>query len=338
MSDVLSRGDSRIAILDGWRALSILLVLCSHWAPMPRALQLNYLAGAAGMAIFFTLSGFLITRLLLQDDRIAPFLIKRLMRILPLAWAATIVLWTWQKPTADQLLANFLFYANLPPAKLIAGGEHFWSLCVEVQFYVLIAMAVLLVGRRAVLALPVLALAVTAFRIVDHQPISIVTWHRIDEILAGASLALVVTQFGWIKDKLADKPWLCLAFGVGLLVSSHPASGGLQYLRPYFSAAAVGASVFSAPRVMTLVFTSTTAAYIARISYALYVIHGMLTATWLGGHDLPKAMRYLLRPVLAAATFALAHMSTFHFEKYWIAWAKRLTSKPRQRPTDPTSA
>ena len=55
----------RIGMLDGWRALSILAVLASHWLPLgPHAWGLNAAVGAAGMAIFFTLSGLLIVQLL----------------------------------------------------------------------------------------------------------------------------------------------------------------------------------------------------------------------------------------------------------------------------------
>ena len=63
--------------------------------------------------------------------------------------------------------------------------------------------------------------------------------------------------------------------------------------------------------------------YIASISYAVYVIHVGLAHTWLGeGETLEK---YLKRPLLLAVTFALAHLSTFYYEKYWINLGKKLT-------------
>jgi peptidoglycan/LPS O-acetylase OafA/YrhL len=74
-----------------------------------------------------------------------------------------------------------------------------------------------------------------------------------------------------------------------------------------------------------MILESRPAAYIARTSYAVYVIHGMLGATWLGGEQATKVVRYALRPVLVVATFALAHVSTFYFENRWIALGKRLT-------------
>jgi peptidoglycan/LPS O-acetylase OafA/YrhL len=54
-------------------------------------------------------------------------------------------------------------------------------------------------------------------------------------------------------------------------------------------------------------------AYIADISYALYVIHGVLIETWLGAGSL--VVKYMKRPLLIAATVVLAHFSTRYFER-----------------------
>jgi peptidoglycan/LPS O-acetylase OafA/YrhL len=66
-------------------------------------------------------------------------------------------------------------------------------------------------------------------------------------------------------------------------------------------------------------------AYIAAISYALYIIHGVLTATWLGSGDV--FAKYTKRPLLFAVTFGLAHLSTYYLEKPCMEFAKRLTER-----------
>lgn len=77
----------RFSVLDGWRAVSILLVLAAHMLPVgPRSLQLNAAAGFAGMACFFTLSGFLIVTTIFKQPIVSTFLIRRLFRILPAAY------------------------------------------------------------------------------------------------------------------------------------------------------------------------------------------------------------------------------------------------------------
>src|SRR5579864_2417844 len=81
----------RIPILDGWRAVSILAVLGAHLLPIgPKWLHLNDEAGAFGMALFFTLSGFLIVSFLDAGMPVKTFLLKRCARVVPLSWAAMI--------------------------------------------------------------------------------------------------------------------------------------------------------------------------------------------------------------------------------------------------------
>ncbi|WP_205481686.1 acyltransferase family protein [Sphingomonas arenae] len=307
-------GRQRIPVLDGWRAVSILLVLGAHLLPLgPKAMELNFAAGAMGMALFFTLSGFLIVSFLSDGAPLGAFMAKRLARIVPLCWLAIAVLATWRVYDADTLARNLLFVANLPPADLLHGGEHLWSLGVEMQFYVLAAALCLVLGRKGLLVIPLLALAVTTARIAAGETISIVTWHRVDEILAGGTLALIVSgRLGeGAREWLMKVPfWPAVLF---LLVASHPAFGPLQYLRPYAAALLVGSSLRDAPVWIEDFLTSRPMAYIAEVSYALYVIHGVLSATWLGEGN--RTEKYLKRPLLFAATFALAHLSTFYFEK-----------------------
>jgi peptidoglycan/LPS O-acetylase OafA/YrhL len=76
-------------------------------------------------------------------------------------------------------------------------------------------------------------------------------------------------------------------------------------------------------------------AYVAEVSYALYVIHGILSATWLGSGD--KLVRYLKRPLLFGATFLLAHISTRYFEQPITRRVRKLTSA-RRRAEEATSA
>jgi peptidoglycan/LPS O-acetylase OafA/YrhL len=304
----------RIPILDGWRAVSILLVLAAQLLPLgPHFLQLNWVAGAAGMALFFTLSGFLIVQFLAGGMPLGLFVMKRLARIIPLAWSAMAVLMIWHHYPPGIAARNLLFIANLPPVSFLIGGHHLWSLCVEMQFYMGVAAIVFVFGPRGLYLVPVLALAVTSARIFDAQPISVITWHRVDEILAGGTIALIYS--GWLGStslaalrRLPMLPLLLL-----FLAASHPATGPLQYLRPYFAAALVGTSLSHAPARVQRVLSSVPMAYIAEISYSLYVVHGVLVATWLGSGS--QTVKYLKRPLLLAATFAIAHLSTRYFEQ-----------------------
>lgn len=102
--------------MDGWRALSILLVLAGHLLPLgPKSWNANWSAASTGMVLFFTLCGFLITRFLLARADVLDFLLRRSFRILPLAWLTMTVLTLVGGADLTTFLANFLFVANLPP-------------------------------------------------------------------------------------------------------------------------------------------------------------------------------------------------------------------------------
>lgn len=318
--------EPRLVVLDGWRGISILLVLAAHLLPLgPKQWRINEAAGAMGMALFFALSGFLITRLLLQNQNVFHFLIKRFLRIAPLAWLALVLALLTTTDSVSVYLSHLFFYANLPPIQLTTITSHFWSLCVEVQFYVFIALLVFIFGRRGLYSIPILCILVTINRIWIGSYIDIVTIRRVDEILAGATLALVYdNHFGFKPKNLISRfnPYFLLCLFV---ISSSPFGAWTNYLRPYLAAVLVGSTLFSEDSPLTKLLASRVLKYVATISFALYVIHGMLRETWLGSGD--SLQRYLKRPLLFAATFGLAHLSTFYFEARFIRLGKRLTAE-----------
>ena len=237
-----------LAVLDGWRGISILLVLAAHLLPLgPKSWKLNEMAGPMGMALFFTLSGFLITRFLLRDSGLLDFLSRRFFRIVPLAWMTlTLIVISFEVPT-DFYFPNYLFYANLPPQHLAEANAHFWSLCVEMQFYVGIAFAIKIFGKKTIFLVIPVCITVTLHRIYAGAEIDIVTWRRVDEILAGSILALVYE--GLLGSRIRSmisraNPY----FLIGILVlASHPFGGPLNYIRPYVAALLVGVTLLSPP-------------------------------------------------------------------------------------------
>ena len=323
-------GHHRLKMLDGWRALSILAVLAAHLLPLgPARWNVNAEAGVIGMAAFFTLSGFLIVSILRRDPDVGRFLVRRITRIVPLAWTVLAVTLPLQDVDARVWVANFLFYANLPPFPLAPWAAHFWSLGVEVQFYLAIALAVLVLGRRGLWLVPVAAVAVTAGRIATGTEVSIVTWLRVDEILAGGILALVVhgPDERW-RRALARLPFWPVALLA--MLSTAPSLAWLDYARPYLVAAMIGITILRPIAGLSRLLESRPAAYVATVSYALYVIHPFTALGWLGSGT--GWAKYAKRPLCFAITFGLAHLSTFHFESRFIAWSHRVGRRSPARP------
>lgn len=320
----------RLEMLDGWRAISILMVLAAHMLPLgPKSWALNEQVGALGMAIFFTLSGFLVVSILLRDQNVVAFAIKRVARIVPLAWGVLIVVLAIAGASAAEWRANLFFYANLPPFYLEHSG-HFWSLGVEMQFYAAIGLAVAFAGVRGLWIVPVAAIGVTLLRIAGHEPGSIVTWLRVDEILAGGTLALLLHTRGEATRRwLGAAPFLVVA-GVFLLSSAQSeALLALNYLRPYLAATMVGITIARPVPLLSAMLVTRPARYVAAISYALYIFHPYTMAGWLGSGE--GVEKYAKRPLCFALSFAAAHFSTFRYEAPINRWAHRIASTPMAR-------
>jgi peptidoglycan/LPS O-acetylase OafA/YrhL len=157
--------------------------------------------------------------------------------------------------------------------------------------------------------------------------IAINTYFRVDEILAGCILALLYNFGSSVKRYISLlNPVYMLPL---LLLSAHPDGGVVCYFRPYIAMLLIGSTLFKTEVVWwNKWLTNSILVYLASISYALYVIHGGLRFTWLGEGD--TIVKYAKRPLLFAATFLLAHLSTFYYEKYWIDLGKKLTTKPEK--------
>lgn len=319
---------SHFGVLDGWRALSILFVLAGHMLPLGlKPWQLNETVAAAGMALFFTLSGFLITTSLIRNPDVVAFLIKRVTRIVPLAWLYVAVFLIGAGAALPVIAANLLFHANSSES-FLTYGPHLWSLSIEMQFYLGVAGLVLLGGRRGLWLLPALALAVTAGRIWAGMSFSILTQFRIDEILAGACLAL---WFGHLPENRERRRDVTLLVAIGLavlLISTYAPvrehAPALSYARPYIAATIVGLTLIGRGW-LTDWLRNGVLRYIATISYALYVIHPTTMLGWLGSGD--TAERYAKRIISFALTFAGAHLSTHYFERPITDWGHRLAKR-----------
>jgi peptidoglycan/LPS O-acetylase OafA/YrhL len=311
----------RIPVLDGLRAISILLVLGAHMLPLgPKPLQLNHTAGGMGMSLFFALSGFLITSTLLHNADLHEFLVRRLARIVPLAYAYTFLVFTFVSFDPQAIIWTASFLLNYFPDHMNSYNAHFWSLCVEVQFYLAIALVVLLAGQKGLWIVWPACLAVTALRVSAGAYTHIQTHLRVDEILAGACVATLY------KDSWRG----CMRFptiiaGVAALLwfaSGSPYAGWFQYLRPYATASLLAAVLCHHQTPLAGLLASAPMRYVAATSYALYVFHPLTIHGWWNQGTIFE--RYVLkRPISFIMTFAAAHFSTFYWERLWQESARK---------------
>jgi peptidoglycan/LPS O-acetylase OafA/YrhL len=154
---------SYIPQLDALRAIAVLLVIIHHW--LPHKSVLNFLPnGRLGVNIFFVLSGFLITSILLKGkkqaekqqvttgDLFKTFYIRRTLRIFPIYYLFLLILWFIKDADVRQdgvyywtYTSNYLFYNQ---GMFAARTAHLWSLGVEEQFYLFWPWLIVFIRRK----------------------------------------------------------------------------------------------------------------------------------------------------------------------------------------------
>jgi peptidoglycan/LPS O-acetylase OafA/YrhL len=212
-----------IAELDGIRAIAIWLVLFDHivdgWPTPPEALAvipapIRFIAlhGWLGVDLFFVLSGFLITGILL-DARDSPkyfrnFYARRILRILPLYYLVILVMYVAYQSGQSYFLISLVFLANLAPLFGVNsphGPDVFWSLSVEEHFYLLWPWLVRLLSRRQltwaalllVIVTPILRYVGIKAGLRADNEIYLYTWFRLDGLALGALLAIWCRSTIW---------------------------------------------------------------------------------------------------------------------------------------------
>jgi peptidoglycan/LPS O-acetylase OafA/YrhL len=203
-----------IPALDGIRAIALLLVLFSHSVIFDQFTSFRSVGlelGYAGVSIFFVLSGYLITRLLIQEEEktgsisLNLFYIRRAFRLLPALWLYLLVVWVlWVKGLLPgnpwYSFITSLFYIR----NLIGHGDvtnHLWSLSIEEQFYLLWPILLVIFPqqnyRRFFIILGITCIVVIwrcyaiTNNLATYGNIYIRTDFRFDSPLIGCALALL---------------------------------------------------------------------------------------------------------------------------------------------------
>jgi peptidoglycan/LPS O-acetylase OafA/YrhL len=305
-------------VLDGLRGLAILLVMTYHFC-LPYTgfhghdsgwlLQLAQ-GGWMGVDLFFVLSGFLITGILV-DTRSHPhyfrvFFGRRFLRIWPLYYASLLVLLVILPrvlPTVPDAVrsmqdkqlwfwlygANWLFAIEGGFGK--TSGGYFWSLAVEEQFYLIWPFVVHALTRRALLHLSLGLLAISCVsRIVLSQlgvgtgALYAMTLTHLDGLAVGSCIALWLrAPASWERlARLVPAAALIAAAGVAaarvadgdlFFWSRHMAMYGYTAVAVLFGAALVWVLRARAGSLRVRAFSSAFMTRCGKYSYALYVVH-----------------------------------------------------------------
>lgn len=330
----------KIGEIEGLRAIAVIAVILYH-------AKFGFSGGYVGVDVFFVISGFLITSLLIierQDRgrvRLLHFYARRARRLLPAATVTIVVtlLLSWwifdelraREIAKDGLFAG-LFVSNIRfvtsdsdyfATDLIASPfQHFWSLSVEEQFYVIWPVLLIAVWfgarhiqRRLLIAGSVIAVGSLAWSVllIDSSP----SWTffmlptRAWELAAGGLLAIAVPHIrGRVNTARAIGGWLGLVIVVMTMLmyddqTTFPGASAI----PVVVGTSLMISAIDATRVLKSVLSWQPMQWVGARSYSLYLWHWPFLILWERAHPDPswgeRVGVIAASVVVAAASYAL---------------------------------
>jgi peptidoglycan/LPS O-acetylase OafA/YrhL len=341
--------------LDGLRAFAVLVVMAHHaYVPF-------FSGGALGVDVFFVLSGFLITSILLEewqcdsDISLRNFYVRRVLRLLPallafllfiqfysLAFFRGVRFWNTEKAIAAVLcyVANWVRAFQLLD---LGNLSHTWSLSIEEQFYLLFPLLLLLllrakIKRRRLFAGLLLAIVFLALHRaflwaagpVSDQRIYNGSDTRFDELLTGcaAAVGLDAGMFAHARVRTVLRYALLPAILLLGIMTAHPLRSELLYK---FGWPAIEVSVASiilwlvigAQSALHKLLELPAAVWIGRVSYGLYLWHVPMIGR-AGGWS--RVLGPLTVPVGFALTFSVAAVSYYCLELRFLKMKKRFSA------------
>lgn len=350
--------------LDTLRGLAVLFVFLYHglfWSipgealtPNAREMTKVFRYGWSGVQLFFVLSGFLITTILIRarDSRryYRNFYIRRALRILPAFLLLVAALFATRLISWKYLLVSIGFAANLSPLLGITMEyPPLWSLAVEEHFYAVWPALVRRLSTRAIASIAVLIVLAGpvargwAFSHGDTRGIYFYSWFNLDGLAAGALLA-VIARHGRRALSIAATSLVSLAAvlsgaaGIahaGITTRSTLAGAAFQSTLLYLVYGALLSIVLLAgsSRLRRFV-TIAPLQWLGYISYGLYLVHVACFGLFdrmkssISTAQPPYGVAYvLLRFAIAGCVaIAIATVSRRYFEGYFLSLKGVLTS------------
>jgi peptidoglycan/LPS O-acetylase OafA/YrhL len=304
----------RIASLDGIRGVSILLVILGHLSLRPDVVKVFRLydwvgdLGNLGVRIFFVISGFIITHLLIKEYEatgtvsLKKFYIRRSLRIFPAFYFFIIIMFILRKANLigvsnDTFIRSATYtvnYMSVPERGWYLG--HLWSLAVEEQFYLIWPVSFLMLGmRKSVILLICLIFLIPIVRFAswlyfpDSRPIVKWAFHTVSDSLAvGCLLALGRMRMQSVKfyQFLLRMPWtwivlVVIIFSLNMLIVGRPRLGNLIGITVINLSIGILLDYFitSPPSRIYNFFNGRVLVQIGILSYSLYLWQQFFTIT-----------------------------------------------------------
>lgn len=338
----------RMRQLDSLRAFAVLAVLVHHFLPVWKIFPEDFLTlGLLGVRFFFTLSGFLITGILLRGQPLGTFYFRRAIRIFPAYYACLLLVVILGVPDARQFFWYHLFYlSNVVFAFQHVSGStvHFWSLAVEEQFYLVWPWLLRGISAKNAWKLPLAAILTTfiyktaiAFTLGAHAAGGFLTLGCLDSLGLGALLACFGHDSKLKPHRELFLRWslICGVLIVAIQVGLHAVNRGQ---RLFYSTAYLGVSLIfvwvvaqGADGKLWKGIEARPLLYTGKISYGLYLWHNFALAfvIWFWGYR-PSA--WIAAPVATLLTYVVAATSWKLLESPLNTLKERYSNREKTPP------
>jgi peptidoglycan/LPS O-acetylase OafA/YrhL len=343
-------GDAHFPQLDSLRTLAIAGVLYAHFTGGP----LNAYAGAWGVRLFFVLSGFLITGILLRlrDDgagargsarKFGVFYARRFLRIVPVYYALLAAAWIVGVHDVRRALGwHALYLSNFHVAVLgyypLETG-HFWSLSVEEQFYLVWPLLILLLPRSALGPAIVATIGVgplsrylmTTYGVEVHT-----IWTHPVAVLDTLGFGALLAWSAWNRGAVSAVPrWLSVAVvpaAVLLLLTLLPGAPVALWVLDILANGVIFAWMVAHTSVgvrgpIGRVLSWPPLMYLGRISYGIYLFHMFVRVF---GTRAFEKLGLVVPPAVAAVVFTV--LSVVAAALSWHAFERPINALKRYFP------
>jgi peptidoglycan/LPS O-acetylase OafA/YrhL len=338
--------------LDGLRGLAILMVILHHFG-------INYFLHGTGLFvdsntgvhIFFVLSGFLITTILIKEKlktghlSLGHFYIRRALRILPVAYLFLLVLIVLNACLNLQIkfidfVASFLFFKNLS-FRNEPYTAHLWSLAVEEQFYIIFPFLLSYNINRYFIVALIIIIGVPAISIMGNYHVSILfanpTIACITKVITysfwkGPVIILIGSVFSILEFKGIIKPGRSaskyflsfILLVVAIVIHSRTFVFYTKYVSEYLSAILIAYAIvlsINNKSLLSVILENGILVKIGILSYSLYIWQELFIGSrawqpWLqmlNGYPV-----YFIILVKVIATFIIASSSYYLFESKFL--------------------
>ena len=274
-------GARRLRYLDGWRGLSLLLVLVGHFFPIP-----GFKTGPLGVELFFVLSGRLMAEILfVEQTPLLRFYKRRFSRIFPALLAFLIITFVVLARTSMRFgppffisAAAFLYNYAAAFGHRSFAIDHIWSLCIEEHAYLLLGLFALLARKKSLPILPVIFL-LSALSMLDGALSTLLLkqdwfnayWRtdaHVASVLVSCGLYLATRRSAALA-RTSITPLVCAALGMACFLEGvmYPVS----YTLGTILLATAVCTLDTAPAWFRTALSNRLLAWVGILSYSIYL-------------------------------------------------------------------